>query len=271
MNVQRERSVVVVEINQEKCVKCLKCIKVCPFTVLENKNGIVQRKEGKGCLKCMHCGATCSENAITYNGKPMIEEATCQPSSNFSEELERFIKSRRSYRNFQPKAVDREIIEKAIDISSWAPSAKNQHPAKWIVIDDKNVIDKIMGEIVSYSKATGTSPEIVSELEEENNNVVMGNAHTLILCYGNDKAINAPADTAIAMTTVELVLQAEGIGTCWGGYLTRACNNIPEVKALIPEIPAGNSFYGTFMVGYPLNEEYKFVPRRVKRGDVKFV
>ena len=260
-----------IKFDMEKCVGCLKCVSVCPFTVLGEKDGRPQLREGKACLKCMHCAAACPQNAICWDDKPAVLDRTLPAlSQGFAEELDNHILTRRSYRHFKQTPPDRELVRHALEMAAWAPSAKNQHPAKWIVIDSKDVIEKMMGYILDYVKETGTSPEIASEYEE-GNNVVMGTAPILILCYGRNNAINSPADTAIAMTTAELVLQARGIGTCWAGYLTRMCNAIPQIRELLPPLPDNNSFYGAFMAGYPQQEEYFHIPERLKREDIKWV
>lgn len=260
-----------IKINREKCIGCKACLAVCPFTVLEEVDGKPQRAKRKVCLKCMHCGAVCPTGAITYKnrlavlpgGLPVIRE-------DFDEALKNHILMRRSYRHFREEQVSRGLIEEALELAAWAPSAKNQHPTKWIIIESREVIDKIMDCILEYVKKTGVSPEIASEFAI-GNNVVMGNAKTLLLAYAWDNAISPETDTAIAMTTAELYLQAKGVGTCWAGYLKRMCNGLEEIKELLPEIPQGNSFYGAFMLGYPEGEDYLHIPQRVNKADIKCV
>lgn len=251
-----------IEVIKEKCVGCSKCVNICPFTILEMKDGYPKLIEGKKCIECLHCAAICPENALTFKGKNPIKSKVVPLNSEFKKDLKNHIMQRRSYRHFEDKKVPSEIIEEALEIAKWAPSAKNQHPTRWIVIDDKELMKKMMDEILTYCKETGISPEIITEYEQNNNNVVMGNSAALILAHGNKNSINAPADVAIAMTSVELILQAEGIGTCWAGYLTRLCNGDEDLKKLVPEIPEENNFYGAFMVGYPKDENYDYVPVR---------
>ena len=76
--------------------------------------------------------------------------------------------------------------------------------------------------------------EILSEYENHNN-PVMGENAVLLIGVCKDDALNPWQDTAIALAAAELILQAEGVGTCWGGYLTRFVNAIPKM----PE-PAGH-------------------------------
>lgn len=261
-----------IRIQKEKCVKCLICLDVCPFTVLGAEEGYPKLKAGKSCLRCMHCAAACPQEAILFDEKDAILKQEITPLPNdFSRMLQQHILARRSYRHFKQKPVDRQQVHRALELASWAPSAKNQHPAKWMVIDSQDVIKRIMTYILDYVRETGKSPEILSEYENEGNNVVMGNAPALILCYARNNAINAPADTAIALTTAELFLQAEGIGTCWAGYLTRMCNDLPQIRKLLPELPENNSFYGALMIGYPQGENYLRIPERVKRADIQWI
>lgn len=260
-----------IKANKDKCIKCNKCIEICPFSVLEKKDdGFPGVVEGKICIKCMHCAATCPVDAITYDDIEAITDYQIRKQpEGFVDDLKNHVLTRRSYRNFKDEPVDRKIIEEVLDTVRWAPSAKNQHPTKWIVIDSKEILDQMMDAIIQFIKETGMSLEVLPELEG-GNNPVMGEARTILIAYARDNAINPPGDTYIAMTTAELLLQSRGIGTCWCGYLTRFLNNVPKLKELLPELPEGNSFYASMMVGYPENEEYIHVPHRLKKAEIEW-
>ena len=261
-----------IKINRDVCIECMTCVSVCPFTVLEASDEGIGKADGKMCMACMHCGAVCPTEAITYRGEPSILSDDELPviSEGFHKDLKNHILMRRSYRHFSEEQVPRPIIEEALELASWAPSAKNQHTTKWIIIETQEVMDRIMELILQYVEGTGVSPEIASEMET-GNNVVMGTAKTLLLAYANDNAISPETDTAIAMTTAELYLQSKGVGTCWAGYLRRMANAIPEIRELLPEIPKHHSFYGAFMLGYPEGEDYLHIPQRFKRADIEWV
>lgn len=258
-------------VNKDVCIECMTCLTVCPFTVLEESEGGPQAIKGKMCINCMHCGAACPTDAITYEGKPTIlDDDMPVVGEDFVKDLKNHILMRRSYRHFSEEQVPRRIIEEALTLADWAPSAKNQHPTKWIIVESQEIMDRMMELILDYVKKTGVSPEIASEMEV-GNNVVMGTATSLLLAYASDKAISPETDTAIAMTTADLYLQAKGVGTCWAGYLKRMCNAIPEIRALLPGLPPDHSFYGAFMLGYPEDENYLHIPQRFKKADIKWV
>lgn len=259
-----------IKIDSTKCIGCLKCVSVCPFNVLDIENKRPKANEEKPCIKCLHCAAACPQNAVYFdNIEGIIQQEEPKHPENHPEIIEGHLMRRRSYRHFKPEAVPKEILNHALTVSEWAPSAKNQHPAKWIVVRDENTITLIMDHILDYVKETGTSPEIAA-LYERGYNVVMGNAKTLLLSYARTDSINPFADTTLAMYTVELLLQSQGIGTCWAGYLMRMCNQVPALKKLF-NLPEGCQFYGAMMMGFPENENYIHIPNRLKQPDIQWL
>lgn len=267
------------KVNKTKCIKCYKCISICPFTVLEKKDDdIPGLTEGKNCMRCMHCAAICPSLAFEYNGAPAIYESKDNKGienfgdleQGFALDLSEHVIKRRSIRHFTDEPVDKELISRVLDLTRWAPSAKNQHPTKYIVVNSKEKIQEMMKCIIRHVKETGISPEVVTEFES-GNNVVFGEASTLLLAYARNDAVNPPGDTYIAMATAELLLQAQGVGTCWCGYLTRFLNSIPDLRKLLPEIPENSAFYASFMLGYPKNEKYINIPKRINEAEIKWV
>jgi nitroreductase len=137
------------------------------------------------------------------------------------------------------------------------------------VIRDEDRISEMMKFILDYVKETGASPE-VAELYGLGQNEVTGTAKTLILGYAKTDAINPPVDTALALHNAELVLQSQGIGTCWAGYLVRFCNLIPAIREMLA-LPENCHVYGALMAGYPENERYIHIPNRHKQPDIRWL
>lgn len=259
-----------IKINNEKCIGCLKCVEVCPFTVLDVVDGKPKLNEKKNCLRCMHCAATCEVSAITYGEESaVLEKEIKKLPENFAEMLENHIMARRSYRHFDSTPVDRGVLEGALKAACWAASAKNQQGTKYVVVDTREVIDKIMEDILTFARETGAIPEVVAECER-GNNPIMGNAPTLLLAYAPEADVNPLGDTFLKLASIELLLQAQGIGSCFGGYLARLSNNVPVLKELFA-LPEGNSFYGALMLGYPKGENYSRIPERLQRQEIKWL
>ena len=101
-----------------------------------------------------------TEKAISFGEQEAIlQSALTKMPEGFDKELKGHILRRRSYRHFSSEKVDRSLIEEALELASWAPSAKNQHPTKWIIIDDSETIEKIMAHILRYAEENNVSPE----------------------------------------------------------------------------------------------------------------
>ncbi|WP_165445299.1 nitroreductase family protein [Bacilliculturomica massiliensis] len=276
-------------VDSNACIGCGICTSVCPFGVLIMEEGRPRLDPDKHCLKCLHCAAACPREAILFGGErasvaaaELAETAGSSEaagrtgragltglSPEFVSQLAVHLSGRRSYRHFTGDPVDRRLLEEAAALADFAPSAKNQHPAGWIIVNSREKAREIMELVLSYVRETGVSPEILSEYES-GNNVVMGTASTLILGYCRDTAVNPPVDTALALSVMELYLQARGVGTCWAGYLTRLANASPDLRRLL-NLPEGSLFYGALMAGYPSEESYLRVPVRTKPAPVTWL
>jgi len=53
------------------------------------------------------------------------------------------LQSRRSVRSFLDKPVEREKIIKCLEAARLAPSACNSQPWKFVVVDDKKLLEKL--------------------------------------------------------------------------------------------------------------------------------
>lgn len=257
-----------ITINQSKCIGCGQCVNICPFTVLKMNDAHKAEVTEKHCLECMHCAIICPVQTITFDGENVIGEEVKELPENTADIVENLIKQRRSYRKFETRKVPRVEITEMITSASLVASAKNTHPTKWLVLDDESEIKGLMDIIESFCRTNQVSPEIIAELENDNNPVVGEHASLLIGICKND-ALDPIHDTAIAMTSIELMMQSRGIGTCWGGYLLRYLNNIPECRKFIG-LSEDMSVCGTLMFGYPKQNKYRYLPKRLAEVELQY-
>jgi nitroreductase len=120
-------------------------------------------------------------------------------------ELYEGIISRRSIRNYTGEIVDEEIIKSIIRAGMYAPSARNRRPWHFIVINDRNVMKRIM-EVHPYS----------SMLAEA--------SHAIVVC-GDKELENGPGyyrvDCAAASQNLLLAAHSKGLGAVWLGVEPR--------------------------------------------------
>ena len=53
------------------------------------------------------------------------------------------IKTRRSIRKFKPKLISGEIIKELLEAAMSAPSAGNEQPWQFVVLDDRKILDEV--------------------------------------------------------------------------------------------------------------------------------
>jgi nitroreductase len=153
------------------------------------------------------------------------------------EAIAQFLRSRRSIRTYKDKPVPREVLEELLDISRWAPSAKNAQPTKWLVIESAAEIKNLIDLTVEWLRKTNSFPGVVGAWEQEGRDLVLRSAPHLVIAYASEKALKPEIDCTIALTYLDLAAHGQGLGTCWAGiFLGAAFNHPPLIEALnLPE------------------------------------
>ena len=167
------------------------------------------------------------------------------------------IKERRSVRKFQDKKISREVIEEIIEAARFAPSWKNTQITRYIVVEDKEKIEKIAADCV---------------LGFEYNTKTICNCAALVVVtmvknrsgYEKDGSYTTSKedrwemfDAGIATQTFCLAAHEQGVGSVIMGIFDEA--KIAEVI----EVPEGQQVAALVAIGYPV-----FEPEAPKRKEV---
>lgn len=252
-----------IKVDQSRCIHCKLCTTICPFTILQMKNNfpsMIKEKEER-CLRCMHCVSICPVNALSFENIIYSNEKSVLPTSNAFNNLKDLISGNRSIRNFSDIPVPLGEIKEVLKVADYAPSAKNQHPSKWILVYDTKKVNEIMSCVLEYVAEHNISAEIISEYNRGNNIVTLGAPHLLFGIAPKKGFVNPYTDTIIALTDVDLLLHSKSMGSCWAGYLTRFTNINPKIRALIG-LDESMQVYGALAIGYPKSEKYERLPHR---------
>jgi nitroreductase len=146
------------------------------------------------------------------------------------------IRTRRSVRSFMAKPVPKETIEELLRAAMSAPSAGNEQPWQFLVIDDRKKLDSI----------TGVNP----------NAKMCKEAQAAILVCGDTTKEKYPGfwvqDCAAATQNILLAAHERGLGSVWTGIYP-----IPErvqgFRQLL-EIPDTIIPFCLVPLGYPAKE-----------------
>lgn len=254
-----------ISVDRSKCKRDGICMAECPFAlIMESEDGgfpVARRAAPRICINCGHCLAVCPHGALTFKGQG---PESCLPLDRklgpSPEAAAQLLRSRRSIRTYKDKPVPREVLEELLDISRWAPSAKNAQPTKWLVIESAAEMKRLIDLTVEWLRETNAFPGVVSAWEQEGRDLVLRAAPHLIIAHASDKALKPEIDCTIALTYLDLAAHGLGLGTCWAGiFLGAAFNHQPLIEALA--LPANHRAHGALMLGYP-KYRYPRIPQR---------
>jgi nitroreductase len=174
------------------------------------------------------------------------------------------LKERRSVRKFKEEAVDRKTMEEIVSISRWAPSWGNFQVARYTLVDDRDVIQKLATDGVEgfvYNVNTLKNARGVAVLS-----FVKGKSGKL----DKDDYVTSKAnvwevfDAGIACQTFCLAAHAVGIGTCIMGVIND--ESISDIVGL----PEEETVAALIIYGYPA-ESPPATPRNKVDDILRFV
>lgn len=164
------------------------------------------------------------------------------------------IETRRSIRRFKPIAVEKDKQNKLIEAALRAPSSRSFNPWRFIVVDDKPLLEKL-----AVAKPHGAG--------------FLKNAPLGIVVCGDSAASDVwVEDTAIASTFIHLAAADLGLGSCWIQIRKRdhdsRINADTYIKNLLG-IPDNLMIESIIAIGYP-DETKKGHPREGLEYDKVF-
>jgi len=171
---------------------------------------------------------------------------------------------RRAVRDYTPQKIDRDIISALLDAAVHAPTAMNEQPWGFAVIQDASLLNRLSEaakELVRSEAQASGSPKAKRLLDIVNKPGfhVFYNASTLIAIYGKFSGEFVAADCWLAAENLMLAACAKGLGTCVIGFAVSALNTT-EWKAEL-KIPAEMTAVAPIIVGVPAGET-PAVPRK---------
>lgn len=163
------------------------------------------------------------------------------------------VNKRTSVRSYTDKPVSRDLIDKCMEAARMAPSACNSQPWSFIVVDDKDDINRIVKESCSglylLNKFVKTAPVVIIVVTEK--------SKVAARLGGQIRDVNYNLiDIGIAGDHLTLQAAELGLGTCWLGWFNE--------KGLKKALNLNESFQidVIFSLGYPDDSPLKKKPRK---------
>jgi nitroreductase len=120
-------------------------------------------------------------------------------------ELKDILTRRRSTRKFSEQHIEREKIERIVEMTLQAPSSRNSRSTRLLVVEDKALLEKM-----SHMRDYGSS--------------FMKDAAAAIVVMGDKSSSDLWLDNcAISATTLQLAIVDVGMASCWVHVNDRPC------------------------------------------------
>ncbi|MBP2017494.1 nitroreductase [Symbiobacterium terraclitae] len=204
------------------------------------------------------------------------------------QELFELVRTRRSIRRYRPDDVPDEMLQRAIELATWAPSGGNFQPWRFTVVKNRELIGKLADAVESRSRLMASWPESEPYRAHADRWVVTSAffRHAPACIAVQVGAYQSVADRLLAargegdpaaremiewrrfgssriqtiggaIMLLLLALHQQGLGACWmaGPLQAKA-----EIERLLG-VPEGWDFVALVPVGFPA-EEREGAPRK---------
>lgn len=245
------------KIDDSKCVKCGACVRDCAFRALRSgEDGLPRLAAADRCMRCQHCLAICPVGAITLDGKrpedSMPLKGLALPSA---EAVANWMVTRRSVRNFRKdEDVDRATLDRVLKVLGNTPTGCNARALTFTCMPDRASMDRFRKDFIKvierHRDGTKLLPRWLAiaaiKLRKGGEDVFFRSAPGMLIVSSDVSApsVTTPReDATVACSNFELLANANGIATCWCGFLSLVQKEIPEILEDTIGIGRNNPFY----------------------------
>ncbi len=230
-------------IDKSLCTKCQVCAGTCIARIIEISDGypIIPVDKEENCYKCQHCLTVCPTGAISIFGLKATDSRPLAGNYPGPDQLETLIKGRRSVRSYKQENLAPEVISRLLEVAWHAPTGKNCRQVLFTVVDDREKMSQLRGEIMkelAHVVNSGKLPEnmaffgdFVRMWEEKEIDIIFRNAPHLLITSAPASCATPTQDCLIALSYFELFAQSMGVGTVWDGFAYYIfINLLPEFR-----------------------------------------
>ena len=130
--------------------------------------------------------------------------------------------NRRSIRDFQNEEVPLSIVTEILQDTCLAPTARNDQPCRFIIVQDRDYIRKLSDEskrnlLVDLEKSPESPLKNYEAYLRDDQFNVFYNAPCLVYVIGPEEVHSLDVDCALTVAYFMFSATSRGLGTCWIG------------------------------------------------------
>ena len=267
-------------VDESKCKQDGICAAICPSHVIglggKDKFPKIPTRLENGCIQCGHCVSVCPHGALDHRLVPKASCPPIDPSLLITErQAEQFLRSRRSVRVFKDDKVEKEKIQRLIEIARYAPTAGNSQPITWRVVTDRKTLERTADLTADFlqhvidTRQKGDYPVYYPAMvkgHKAGQDPIVRRAPVLLIASTPEMRSNGTVDISLAFSYLELMAPNLGLGTCWAGLVYSALLNDARVRELLG-LPEDAGHYYAMLLGYPKFKFQRLPMRRPPKID----
>lgn len=244
------------EVDAAKCVKCALCVRDCAFKALKTgDDGAPVMADAAKCMKCQHCFAVCPKGAIRFDGHCADEAqgtaGLALPSAN---EVENWLSVRRSTRRFADADVDRATLDRIFRAMGNVPTGCNARSLTFTCYPDRASMSRFKASFIhaieNHRDGSRLLPRWLAvpaiRMRKGGEDLFFRGATGMVIISSDETnpAVTTPReDVAAACAYFEMIAQANGLATCWCGFLKLVQEAVPELLEITSSIRRTTPFY----------------------------
>lgn len=250
------KSLVNFNVDDSQCLRCGTCVRDCAFRVLSlDKTGLPTILHPEKCMRCQHCFAICPVGAITFDGVKASDAVKIKdlelPNSTH---IANWMRSRRSIRKFANEDVDPEVLDTVLKLLGNTPTGCNARALTFTCYPNRSAMNEFRTSFLKAIEGHRDGAKLLPrwlavpaiKLRNGGEDMFFRGASGILIVSSDETApgVTTPnEDVAIACSNFELLANANGIGTCWCGFLKLIQNEIPELLEKVVGIRRTTPFY----------------------------
>ncbi len=273
-----------IKINTDLCKKDGLCGLTCPVSIFQQEEKAtiptIAEDQLEICFGCGQCVSICPQGAISHSHYPdgTVHPVRSEYLPSYDQVLE-LVRSRRSKRSFKKKKVERDVIEKVLEVARLGPSGHNEQSTEFIVVQDEQMIYEIgrltaaglkklampfrytIGRMMmrwmigprgaAYVGELAPEFEALASMYNSGTDIIIHEPPMLILfCADSIGGTFAGTNANIALHNAALAAETVGLGCFYTGFVVTVSERDDSIAKLVG-LPETHKIYGALAMGYP--------------------